>query len=98
MRANAAGLCLGIMLAAASAWAQGNPQSQVVSSTKRVAEATSPDYTAVYCSSFISSEKAPDTIYIASGEQSNDKILFARGDYVYLSKGSASRRQGRRPL
>jgi hypothetical protein len=53
-----------------------------------VAEASSPDYTAVYCSSFFSSEKAPDTIYIASGEQSNDKITFARGDYVYLSRGS----------
>ena len=48
MRANAAGLCLAIMLAAAGSWAQENPQSQVVSSTQRVAEASSPDYTAVY--------------------------------------------------
>jgi hypothetical protein len=88
MRANAAGLCLTIMLAAAGSWAQGNPPSQVVSSTQRVAEASSPDYTAVYCSSFFSSEKAPDTLYVASGEQSNDKILFSRGDYVYLSRGS----------
>jgi len=89
MRANAAGLCLGVLLAAAGIWAQGNPQTQVVSSTEHVAEATSPDYTAVYCSSFISSEKAPDSIYIASGEQSNDKIFFSRGDFIYLSKGSA---------
>ena len=89
MRANAAAITLGAMLAATSAWAQGNPQSQVVSSTERVSEATSPDYTAVYCSSFISSEKAPDTMYIASGEQSNDKIFFSRGDYIYLSRGSA---------
>ena len=89
MRANAAAITLGAMLAATSAWAQGNPQSQVVSSTERVSEATSPDYTAVYCSSFISSEKAPDSMYIASGEQSNDKIFFSRGDYIYLSRGSA---------
>jgi len=89
MRANAATFTLGAMLAASSAWAQGNPPSQVVSSTERVSEATSPDYTAVYCSSFISSEKAPDTLYIASGEQSNDKIFFSRGDYIYLSRGSA---------
>jgi hypothetical protein len=89
MRANAAGLSLALLLAAASSWAQGNPQSQLVSSTERVAEASSPDYTAVYCSSFVSSEKAPDTTYIASGEQSNIKLVFSRGDYVYLSRGSA---------
>lgn len=89
MRANAAAITLGVMLAASSAWAQGNPQSQLVSSTERVSEATSPDYTAIYCSSFISSEKAPDTMYIASGEQSNSKIFFSRGDYIYLSRGSA---------
>jgi hypothetical protein len=89
MRANAAALCLAMTLGASSAWAQGIPQTQVVSSTERVAEASSPDYTAIYCSSFVSSEKAPDTIYIASGEQSNDKILFSRGDYVYISQGSA---------
>jgi hypothetical protein len=88
MRANAAVFSLGLMLAAGS-WAQGIPQSQVVSSTQHVAEASSPDYTAIYCSSFISSEKAPDTMYIASGEQSNDKLLFSRGDYIYISRGSA---------
>jgi hypothetical protein len=89
MRRNAATLGLGVMLAAGGAWAQGIAQTQVVSSTQHVAEASSPDYTAVYCSSFISSEKAPDTMYIASGEQSNDKLVFSRGDYVYLSRGSA---------
>ncbi len=89
MRANAAGFFLALLLAGASSWAQGNPQSQLVSSTERVAEASSPDYTAIYCSSFVSSEKAPDTTYIASGEQSNDKLFFSRGDYVYLSRGSA---------
>ena len=88
MRANAAILSFGLLLAAGS-WAQGIPQSQVVSSTQHVAEASSPDYTAVYCSSFISSEKAPDTMYIASGEQSNDTLVFSRGDYIYLSRGSA---------
>ena len=74
MRAYVAALSLGILLAASGAWAQNSSQTQVVSSTQRVAEASSPDYTAVYCSSFFRSEKIPpDTLYIVSGEESNVK-------------------------
>lgn len=89
MRANAAGICLGILLAAASAGAQNTPPAQTISSTQPVANATSPDYTAVYCSNFVSGDRVPDEMRLISGEESNVKVIFARGDYVFLNKGSA---------
>ena len=88
MRANAATMCLGILLAAVGASAQGNAPSQVVSSTQAVGAQTSPDFSAVYCAGFVSDEKMQDDTRLISGEQSNIKIIFARGDYVYINKGS----------
>ena len=89
MRANATTMCLTILLAAAGASAQGNPPSQVVSSTQAVGAQTSPDSSAVYCASFVSDEKPQQSdARLISGEQSNIKLAFARGDYVYLNKGS----------
>ena len=41
----------------------------------------------MYCSGFVSDPKVPDDIRIISGEQSNYKIIFARGDYVYINRG-----------
>src|SRR5208337_650679 len=76
MRANAVTMCLGILLAAAGASAQGNPPSQVVSSTQAVGAQTSPDFSAVHGAGLI------------SGEQSNIKNVFANRDYVYINKGS----------
>jgi hypothetical protein len=46
----------------------------------------SPDYTAVNCSGFIS-DKVPDDIRLVSGEQSNPKVTFSHGDYVYINRG-----------
>ncbi len=88
MRAIAAGIGLGMLLAAASAWAQNNPPAQAVSSTQPVSAATSPDYSTVYCSGFVTSEHNDDTRLI-SGEESTDKIVFTLRDYVYISKGSS---------
>ncbi|HKM80415.1 MAG TPA: hypothetical protein VJY15_05575 [Candidatus Acidoferrum sp.] len=88
MRANAVTMCLGILLAAAGASAQGNPPSQVVSSTQAVGAQTSPDFSAVHCAGFISGEKVPDEMRLISGEQSNIKNVFANRDYVYINKGS----------
>ncbi len=85
MRAQAAGLSLGILLAASGAWAQAN--QPVVNSTQRVAENTSPDYAAVYCSGFHSDEKPADAVVI-SGEESRTRLFFNFGDYVYINKGS----------
>lgn len=60
--------------------AQTNPQA---------APPTQPqiDYTAVNCSGFVTDQKVPDEIRLISGEQSNYKITFARGDYVYINRG-----------
>jgi hypothetical protein len=89
MRVIAAGMGLGMLLAGASAWTQSNPQSQTVSSTQPVAATTSPDYSAVYCSNFVTTDRAGDDSRLISGEESNSKIVFALRDYVYISKGSS---------
>jgi hypothetical protein len=88
MRANAAMMCLGILLAAAGASAQSNAPSQVVSSTQAVGAQTSPDFSAVYCAGFVNDEQSQNDVRLISGEQSNSKLIFSRGDYVYLNKGS----------
>ncbi len=88
MRANTAMLCLGILLAASGASAQTNAPSQVVSSTQAVGAQTSPDFSAVYCAGFVSDESSQNDARLISGEQSNIKLIFARGDYVFLNKGS----------
>jgi hypothetical protein len=45
------------------------------------------DYSTLNCSGFVSDQKVPDEMQIVSGEQSNYKITFARGDYVYINRG-----------
>jgi hypothetical protein len=44
-------------------------------------------FSAIYCSGFVTDEKVPDATRLISGEQSNDKLTFARGDYVYINRG-----------
>jgi hypothetical protein len=80
MRAKLAALCVSILTGA------------VVCSAQTAPEATAPangqaDYSHVYCSGFLSDPKVPDDIRIISGEQSVYKIVFGRGDYVYLNRG-----------
>jgi hypothetical protein len=87
MRFLATGICLGALLAATGARAQSATQNPVAS-TQRSAEATSPDYAAVYCASSVSDERIPDDAYIISGEQSNSRIIFAQRDLVYINRGS----------
>jgi hypothetical protein len=48
---------------------------------------TQPDYSIVNCSGFVTDQKVPDDIYLISGEQSNYKLTFAHGDYVYINRG-----------
>jgi Flagellar assembly protein T, C-terminal domain len=45
------------------------------------------DFSSVYCSGFVSDQKVPDEIRLISGEQSNSKLIFSRGDYVYINRG-----------
>jgi hypothetical protein len=45
------------------------------------------DFSTVNCSGFVADQHVPDEIRIVSGEQSNYKITFARGDYVHINRG-----------
>jgi hypothetical protein len=86
MRAIAAGMGLGMLLAGASAWTYNNPQE--VSSTQAVPGANSPDYSAIYCSNFVTADRGGDDSRLISGDESNSKIVFTQYDYVYINKGS----------
>jgi hypothetical protein len=79
MRAKLAAFCVSILASAGVCAAQTpagtpNPNGQV-------------DYSKVYCSGFVSDPKVPDDIRVISGEQSGYKIIFSRGDYVYVNRG-----------
>jgi hypothetical protein len=78
MRARIAVLSLSVFLGAA------------VSSAQNAAPVAAPqqvDYSTVNCAGFVSDQKVPDEMRIISGEQSNLKITFSRGDFVHLNRG-----------
>jgi hypothetical protein len=80
MRAKLAAFCVSILASAGVCAAQtpaGTPS-----------QAGQPQYSKVYCSGFLSDPKVPDDIRVISGEESNYKIVFARGDYVYVNRGA----------
>jgi hypothetical protein len=89
MRANVAGLCLSLVLGAAVCSAQEATQNAPVSPTPSAAAARQPDYTAINCSGFFTDEKVADEMRVVSGEQSNYKLSFARGDYLHINRGSS---------
>jgi hypothetical protein len=78
MRAKLAALTFSIFLGTAITSAQDGTAAGVATN--------SPDYSAVNCSGFVS-DKIPDDIRVISGEQSNIKITFSRGDFVYINRG-----------
>jgi hypothetical protein len=77
-----------MLLAGASAWTQSNPQSQAPSSTP-VRAVTAPDYSAVYCSNFVTNERAKDDAYVISGEESQAKLVFVLHEDVFINRGSS---------
>jgi len=77
MRARLVALSLVVLASAAVSSAQNSPQAGPVQT----------DFTAVNCSGFVTDQKVPDGIRLISGEQSNYKITFARGDRVYINRG-----------
>jgi hypothetical protein len=79
MRAKLAALSMMVFLGAAVGSAQNAPQAAAVTAQA--------DYTAVNCSNFVTDQKVPDEMRLISGEQSNYKIAFAHGDYVYINRG-----------
>jgi len=70
-------LSLVVLLGAAVSSAQNSPQAAPAQA----------DFTAVNCSGFVTDQKVPDGIRLISGEQSNYKITFARGDRVFINRG-----------
>ncbi|HKV61007.1 MAG TPA: hypothetical protein VJO16_03775 [Candidatus Acidoferrum sp.] len=78
MRARIAVLSLSVLLGAAVSSAQN---------AAPVAPIPQADYSTVNCAGFVTDPKVPDEIRIISGEQSNYKITFARGDYVHINRG-----------
>ena len=74
MRAKFATLCVSALMAASVCSAQAPTPTQV-------------GYSTVYCSGFVTDQKVPDSTRLISGEQSNVKITFSRGDYVYINRG-----------
>jgi hypothetical protein len=80
MRAKLAALCLSILAGATVCSAQAAPEAAVPATRQ-------PDTSQVYCSGFLSDPKIPDDIRLISGEQPDYKIVFARGDYVYINRG-----------
>jgi hypothetical protein len=79
MRARLAALSLVLLLGAVVIYAQGGPQGYRV--PPQVA------FSAVNCSGFVTDQKIPNAIAVISGEQSNYKITFDRGDLVYINRG-----------
>ncbi len=79
MRARIAVLSLSVFLGAAASSAQNvTPAAPAIPQI---------DYNNVNCSGFVTDQKVPDEIRLVSGEQSNYKITFARGDYVHINRG-----------
>jgi hypothetical protein len=43
----------------------------------------------IYCSGTITSESVPHDTFLITGEESNYKVTFQEGDFVYVNKGSS---------
>ncbi len=79
MRARIAVLSISLFMGAAVSSAQDAPQT--AAAIRQV------DYSSVNCSGFITDQKVPDEARLVSGEQSNYKITWIRGDYVHINRG-----------
>src|SRR5260370_23534726 len=79
MRARIAVLSLSVFVGAAVSSAQN--AAPVTPAVPQI------DYSTVNCSGFVSDQRVPDEMRLISGEQSNYKITFTRGDYVYINRG-----------
>jgi len=79
MRANIAALSLIAVMGVAASSAQ-EPRT-----TLHVP--TAPDYNTINCSGFVTDQRVSEDYRLISGEQSNYKLTFTSGDYVYINRG-----------
>lgn len=77
-------LSIALLLGAGACLAQ-----EPVANQQAAGSTDHPWNSSVYCSGFYSSDKVSDDLRLVTGEQSNYKITFTYGDFVYLSKGSS---------
>jgi len=89
MRAIATSMSVAALLLASATLAQDNPASQEVSTQQGIGSPTAPNFHAVYCSGFYSDEKMPSDVRLISGEESNNRLVFTEGNYVFINRGSA---------
>jgi len=47
-----------------------------------------PDEKDLYCAGAVTTEAVPQDTYLITGEESDNKIVFNTGDFVYINKGS----------
>lgn len=89
MRVIAASLSVATLLLATAALAQDNPPAQEGVTEQRAGSPSAPNFRAVYCSGFYSDEKVPSDVRLISGEESNNRLVFSEGNYVFINRGSA---------
>jgi len=88
MRGKFAILALALSLAGVTAYAQDPaPQNQV--NAQAQAEAKTPIPNDMYCSGIITKQAPPTDTFIITGEESEHKVTFQEGNYVYLNKGTS---------
>ncbi len=85
MRANFAVLSIAMLLGAATVAAQTTPTTQGLPAPGPMS--SQPGYSAANCSGFITDEKLPEEMRLISGEQSEYKVVFSRGEYVFINRG-----------
>jgi hypothetical protein len=79
MRARIAVLSLSVFLGAGASRAQNAaPAAPAIPQV---------DYSLTNCSGFFTDQKVPDETRVVSGEQSNYKLTWIRGDYVHINRG-----------
>lgn len=83
MRANIAALSLVVMAGVAAGVAASSAQEP--RNTLHVP--TAPDYNTINCSGFVMDQRVSGDYRLISGEQSNYKLTFTSGDYVYINRG-----------
>jgi len=89
MRIIATSLSVATLLLASATLAQDNSPAQASSSQQGVADPTAPNFHAVYCSGFYTDEQMPSDVRLISGEESNNRLVFTEGNYVFINRGSA---------
>lgn len=83
MRANIAALSLVVVAGIAAGVAVTSAQEP--QNTRHVP--TAPDYNTINCSGFVADQRVSGDYRLISGEQSNYKMTFASGEYVYINRG-----------